>query len=137
MKEYPKITVDALIPIEGDSIILIKRKNPPFKDHWAIPGGFLELGETLENAVIREAKEETSLDIEPIKIINIYSDPNRDPRGHIITAAFYCKKISGTLKADSDAKEIKIFKRKAIKNIKLAFDHDKILTDFFNFLDEL
>ncbi|MHA1379930.1 MAG: NUDIX domain-containing protein [Candidatus Helarchaeota archaeon] len=136
MKKYPQITVDALILLDKDSIILIKRKNPPFKDHWAIPGGFVELGETLEIAVMREAKEETGLDIEPIKIFNIYSDPNRDPRGHTITAAFFCKKIGGNMKADSDAKDIKVFNKESIKNIKLAFDHDKILTDFFEFLKE-
>ncbi len=136
MKKYPKITVDALILLENESIILIKRKNWPFKDYWAIPGGFVELGETLENAVIREAKEETSLDVEPIKIISIYSDPNRDPRGHVITAAFFCKKLGGTMKADSDAKAIKIFNRKEVENINMAFDHAKILSDFFKFLDE-
>jgi len=135
-KKYPQITVDALIPLDHESLVLIKRKNPPYKDHWAIPGGFVELGETLEYAVMREAKEETGLDVEPIKIINIYSDPLRDPRGHTITVAFFCKKIGGSLKADSDAKEIKVFSKKSIKNIKLAFDHQKILTDFFKFFNE-
>lgn len=130
IKKYPRITVDAIILINHDSIVLIKRKYPPYKDQWAIPGGFVELGETIENAVMREAKEETGLDIDPIKILNIYSDPNRDPRGHTITVAYICKKIGGTLKADTDAKNIKIFKRKSIKNIILAFDHSKILADF-------
>ncbi|MFX1451680.1 MAG: NUDIX domain-containing protein [Promethearchaeota archaeon] len=136
IKPYPKITVDAIILIDKDSIVLIKRKNPPFKDYWAIPGGFVELGETLENAVMREAKEETSLDIRPIKILNVYSDPNRDPRGHIITVAYMCEKIGGTLKANSDARDIKIFKKNAIKDIQLAFDHAKILKDYYKSLKE-
>ena len=136
MKPYPKITVDAIILFDKESIVLIKRKNPPYKDYWAIPGGFVELGETIENAVMREAKEETSLDIRPIKILNIYSDPNRDPRGHIITVAYICEKIGGTLKANSDAKDIKIFNKNRIKNIQLAFDHAKILTDFYAILKE-
>ncbi|NVM05064.1 MAG: NUDIX hydrolase [Candidatus Helarchaeota archaeon] len=136
LKPYPKITVDAIILVNKDSIILIKRKNPPYKDHWAIPGGFVELGETLENAVMREAKEETGLDVKPLKILNIYSDPNRDPRGHTITVAYFCEKIDGTLKANSDAKDIKIVNINSIKTIDLAFDHFKILTDFIEFLKE-
>ncbi len=136
LKKYPKITVDAIIMVDKESIVLIKRKNQPYKDCWAIPGGFVELGETLENAVMREAKEETGLDIKPIKILNIYSDPNRDPRGHTITAAFICEKIGGTLKANSDAKDIRIIKINSIETIKLAFDHDKILVDFNEFLKE-
>ena len=129
IKKYPKITVDAIILFNKGSVVLIKRKNPPYKDYWAIPGGFVELGETIENAVLREAKEETSLDIEIIKTLNIYSDPNRDPRGHIITVAFICKTIGGTLKANSDAKDIKVFNKDSIKKINLAFDHKKILKD--------
>ena len=129
IKKYPTITVDAIILLDRDSVVLIKRKNHPYKDYWAIPGGFVELGETIEHAVLREVKEETSLDVEIIKTLNIYSDPNRDPRGHIITVAFICKKIGGTLKANSDAKDIKIFNKDSIKKINLAFDHKKILKD--------
>ena len=136
VKKYPKITVDAIILVDKESIVLIKRKNQPYKDCWAIPGGFVELGETLENAVMREAKEETGLEIKPLKILNIYSDPNRDPRGHTITVAFFCEKIGGTLKADSDAKDIKIVNINSIKMADLAFDHSKILTDFNEFVKE-
>jgi 8-oxo-dGTP diphosphatase len=136
VKKYPKITVDAIILVDKESIVLIKRKNQPYKDCWAIPGGFVELGETLEYAVMREAKEETGLEIKPLKILNIYSDPNRDPRGHTITVAFFCEKIGGTLKANSDAKDIKIININSIKTIELAFDHSKILADFNEFLKE-
>jgi len=131
-RKFPRITVDSIIDL-GDSIVLIKRKNPPFKDHWAIPGGFIELGETVENAVVREAKEETGLDIEIIKVLGVYSDPDRDPRGHVISIVYVCKNKSDLkkdLKADTDAKEVRIFKKEEIKNLELAFDHSKILNDY-------
>ena len=79
----PIPTVDIIIELEGKGIILIKRKNPPYG--WAIPGGFVDYGESLENAAMREAKEETSLDIELIKQFHTYSDPKRDKRFHTIS----------------------------------------------------
>ncbi|MDO9097342.1 MAG: NUDIX hydrolase [Candidatus Methanoperedens sp.] len=119
----PLLTVDALILFEG-KIVLIKRKNPPFKDSFALPGGFVEVGETVEAAVVREAKEETGLDIELIKLLGVYSDPSRDPRGHTVTVC-YLAKGRGKLKAGSDAKDIGLFNLSEIPE--LAFDHNKII----------
>ncbi|MBE6485842.1 MAG: NUDIX hydrolase [Methanosphaera stadtmanae] len=124
----PALTVDTLI-LEDNKIILIKRLNNPFKDYWAIPGGFVEYGEKVEDAAVREAKEETGLDIELTKLVGVYSDPDRDPRGHTVTIAFLSKIIGGTLKSDSDAKDAKFLDINELKNMKLAFDHKEILKD--------
>ncbi|MEE1117175.1 NUDIX hydrolase [Methanosphaera sp.] len=124
----PALTVDTII-IEDNKVILIKRLNNPFKDHWAIPGGFVEYGEKVEDAAVREAKEETGLDIELTKLVGVYSDPDRDPRGHTVTVAFLSKIIGGTLKSDSDAKDAKFIDISELKNMKLAFDHNEILKD--------
>ncbi len=119
----PLLTVDALIIYEG-KIVLIKRKNPPFKDRFALPGGFVEVGERVEEAVAREAKEETGLYIGLIKLQGVYSDPSRDPRGHTVSIC-YLAKGRGKLKAGSDAKEIGLFGLNEIPE--LAFDHNKII----------
>ncbi|MDP2766382.1 MAG: NUDIX hydrolase [Candidatus Methanoperedens sp.] len=119
----PLLTVDALIIYEG-KIVLIKRKNPPFEDRFALPGGFVEVGETVEEAVVREAKEETGLDIGLIKLQGVYSDPSRDPRGHTVSIC-YLAKGRGKLKAGSDAKDIRLFDLYEIPE--LAFDHNKII----------
>ena len=124
----PALTVDTII-IEDNKVILIKRLNNPFKDHWAIPGGFVEYGEKVEDAAVREAKEETGLDIELTKLVGVYSNPDRDPRGHTVTVAFLSKIIGGTLKSDSDAKDAKFIDISELKNMKLAFDHNEILKD--------
>jgi 8-oxo-dGTP diphosphatase len=121
----PLLTVDAVI-IYKRKILLVRRKNSPFKDIFALPGGFVEIGETVEKAAIREAKEETGLDIEIIKLIGVYSDPKRDPRGHTVSVC-YLAKGSGNLKAGSDAKETGLFGLNEIPE--LAFDHNKIIED--------
>ena len=121
----PFLTVDALIIYEG-KLVLVKRKNAPYQGRFALPGGFVEVGETVEEAVAREAKEETGLDIEIIKLLGVYSDPSRDPRGHTVTICFLAKG-SGNLKAGSDAKETGLFGLNEIPE--LAFDHNKIIKD--------
>jgi len=126
VRKIPSLTVDIIIKREDNSVILIRRKKEPFKDQWAIPGGFIEYGETAEHAAIRETKEETGLDVEIIKLVGVYSDPMRDPRGHIISIAFLAREIGGNLVASDDARAVKVFKTTEIpKN--LAFDHAKIL----------
>ena len=129
MSEYkkPSLTVDILIKIDS-GLVLIKRKNDPFKGKWAIPGGFVEYGEKVENAAVREAKEETGLDVTLKEIVGVYSEPGRDPRGHVVSICYFANKKGGTLKAATDAEEVKVFKE--IPWSKLAFDHDKILRDF-------
>jgi 8-oxo-dGTP diphosphatase len=121
------LTVDCLI-FSGDSILLIKRKFPPFEGQYALPGGFVDEDETVESACIREAKEETNLDIINLKLVGIYSKPGRDPRGRTVTAAFLAEaKDMSALKAGDDAKEVELVRD--WKNAELAFDHRKIIED--------
>lgn len=140
----PSLTVDMFIinensestdfDIDNQKFILIKRKNNPYKDHWALPGGFVDYGESTESAAIREAKEETSIDIELIKLFNVYSKPDRDPRGHTVTVVYLAKGDLSQMKADDDAKEIEIFSFKDLNSIDLAFDHSDILEDIKSYL---
>lgn len=122
--KQPRLTVDVIIEYQG-KIVLIKRKNPPLG--WALPGGFVEYGETVESAAIRESKEETGLDLIELKQFHTYSDPNRDPRGHTVSVVFTAKG-KGVLKADDDAEDIGLF---SLENLpELVFDHKKILQDY-------
>lgn len=134
MAEYkiPSVTTDIFIFDDDFNFILIKRKNNPYKDCWALPGGFVEYGESVENAAIREAKEETNIDVELKELVNVYSEPNRDPRGHTITIAYIAKGDINNRKADSDAKEIDVFSLEKLNEINIAFDHEKIIKDCLN-----
>lgn len=124
----PFPTVDVIIEVEG-GIVLIQRKNPPHG--WALPGGFVDYGESLEAAAVREAKEETSLDVELITQLGAYSEPDRDPRQHNISIVFTARpKGNEKPRASSDAQDIGIFDAKSLPE-ELAFDHDKILKDYF------
>ena len=109
------------------AIVLIKRKDPPYG--WAIPGGFVEYGESLESAAIREAKEETSLDVELQYQLGAYSDPSRDPRFHTISVVFVARAQWKPKPAD-DAKETGIFHESSLPET-LVFDHGQILQDYF------
>ncbi len=133
MKEHrnPVPTVDIIIEITRNDgkrgVVLIERKNPPFG--WAIPGGFVDYGETLEQAAIREAKEETSLNIRLKHQMHTYSEPDRDPRQHTISTV-YIAEAEGTPVAQDDAKNTGIFTEEEIV-FPLAFDHRAILADYF------
>ncbi len=127
MFKFPRLTVDIIIEFKG-KIVLIKRKNPPFG--WAIPGGFVEYGETVESAAKREAKEETGLRVINLRQFRVYSDPKRDPRGHTVSVVFTAQG-KGEMKAKDDAKEIGLFTKDNLP-APLAFDHKKILRDYFN-----
>jgi 8-oxo-dGTP diphosphatase len=119
----PLLTVDVIIIIDN-RIVLIQRRNPPYKGQWALPGGFVEVGETVETAAVREAHEETGLDVELKGLVGIFSDPGRDPRGHTVTVCF--KAVGrGTLKASSDAQDAKVFDPDNLPT--LAFDHEYII----------
>ena len=130
----PSITVDAVITAEDRKLVFIRRKNPPFQGLWALTGGYVEYGETLEEALMREVKEETGLVVEIKNIVGVYSDPERDPRGHTITVCFLTKKIGGNLRANSDASEVNCFSPKEALELDLAFDHKKILKDAIRLL---
>ena len=122
----PVPTVDIIIR-NRDGIILIKRKNPPHG--WALPGGFVDYGETLEEAAVREAKEETGLDIRLIAQFHTYSDPERDPRKHTISTVFVAE-ASGTAVPGDDAAELGTFHKDGLPD-KIVFDHKQILEDYF------
>jgi ADP-ribose pyrophosphatase YjhB (NUDIX family) len=123
----PIPTVDIIIEVESNGVILIKRRNPPYG--WALPGGFVDYGESLEEAAKREAKEETSLDVELIRQFHTYSDPDRDPRHHTITTV-YIAIGKGMAQARDDALEIGIFTPSTLPK-EIAFDHRTILEDYF------
>ena len=125
--QNPIPTVDIIIEIESKGIVLIKRKNPPHG--WALPGGFVDYGESLEEAAVREAKEETDLDMKLIEQFHTYSDPKRDPRHHSISTV-YIAKTKGIPHAKDDAIEIGIFNESNLPD-EIAFDHRSILKDYF------
>ena len=129
MKNYkiPSLTTDIFIFDDNTNFILIKRKNDPFKNYWALPGGFVEYGESVETAAIREAKEETSIDVELIDLVNVYSKPDRDPRGHTITISYIAKGNMDNKKADSDACEIGVFSQKIWPTLNLLSTMKKLL----------
>lgn len=125
----PFSTVDAIIEL-AEGIILIERSNPPFG--WAIPGGFVDYGESLEDAVRREMKEETNMDLTEIKQFHTYSNPERDPRFHTIGTVFIAK-AKGKPKAGDDAKGLKIAKYEDLLKLEYAFDHKKIVEDYLRY----
>ena len=128
------MTVDIFIFNENHEFILIKRGNEPFKDHWALPGGFVDYGETTKHAAIREAKEETSIDVELIKLFNVYSDPDRDPRRHTVSVFYLAHGNFDDAKADDDAKDIAVFSFDDLEGKRIAFDHGKILNEVKKYL---
>lgn len=119
----PSLTVDIIILVK-DKIVLIKRLNPPYQGTWALPGGFVDIGETVEKAAVREALEETGLDVELKEMVGVFSDPGRDPRGHTVTICF-TSLGDGTLTASSDAQDAELFDPDDLPE--LAFDHKKII----------
>ena len=127
-KKGPMVTVDAIIEQDG-KILLIKRKDEPFAGAWALPGGFVEYNESTEDAIIREAKEETNLDIAIKTLLGVYSKPGRDPRGHVISIC-YLASATGEEKGGTDASDAKFFSPVEIRGKNLAFDHGKILEDY-------
>jgi 8-oxo-dGTP diphosphatase len=121
----PRLTVDIVIEL-ADRIVLIKRRNPPLG--WAIPGGFVDYGETLEAAAAREAREETSLELRNLRQFHVYSDPARDPRHHTVSVVFTAQGI-GVPRAADDACELGLFDPQSLPD-PIAFDHRRILADY-------
>jgi 8-oxo-dGTP diphosphatase len=125
-RRNPLPTVDIIIHVH-EGIVLIERKNPPYG--WALPGGFIEYGESAEHAAQREAEEETGLMIENVRQFHTYSDPDRDPRFHTITVVFTAR-AKGIPRAGSDAANVGIFGERTLPGM-IAFDHQRILNDYF------
>jgi len=130
----PSPTVDVVIHVAGRGIVLVERKNLP--PGWALPGGFVDYGETCENAAVREAKEETGLDVVLTGLLGVYSDPARDPRGHTMSVVYTAQaRDMGTLAAGDDAGQAALFALDALPP--LAFDHGRIVQDFIAGLTRL
>ena len=136
----PVPAVDFLISKDDNSkILLVRRKNDPFKGMLSIPGGFINEGETAEDAMTREAKEETSLVVEPIAILGVYSDPQRDPRMHTISVTFITRIVQGNEDPRDDAAALQWINIEGeldalIQSQQVAFDHSKILSDYKNWI---
>jgi 8-oxo-dGTP diphosphatase len=123
----PLPTVDIIIEVEGRGVVLIERKNTPHG--WALPGGFVDYGESLEAAALREAQEETSLEVRLTEQFYSYSNPNRDPRQHTISTV-YIARADGVPQGADDAKQAKIFTEEQLPS-PIVFDHRQILSDYF------
>ncbi len=138
----PLLTVDIIIEIVADTaehaahkdegIVLVERKNPPYG--WALPGGFVDYGESMETAAVREAKEETSLDVTLLEQFYAYSAVDRDPRHHTVTTVFIGR-ASGVPRAMDDAKNLGIFNRDNLPDV-IAFDHAEIIQDYYAYRTE-
>ena len=128
-RRSPLPTVDIIIEVAGGGVVLIERKNPPHG--WALPGGFVDYGESLESAAVREAEEETSLQVQLIEQFYTYSDPSRDKRHHTISTV-YIATAQGVPKGADDAKTAKVFAAGQLPQ-PIVFDHLQILSDYFTY----
>jgi 8-oxo-dGTP diphosphatase len=123
--ETPKLMVDVVIPSE-QGVVLVRRGSEPYEGRWALPGGFVEVGETVRQAAVREAAEETGLGVEISRLVGVYSEPDRDPRGHNVSVAFLARVLSGQMQAASDAADVDVLDPASVV---LAFDHARIISD--------
>ncbi|MCC7569079.1 MAG: NUDIX hydrolase [Candidatus Methanofastidiosa archaeon] len=122
----PLLAVDGVLT-DGRRILLIRRKNPPFQGSWALPGGFVTAGETVEAAVIREIREETGIVVFAPVLVGVFSNPSRDPRGHVVSCAFVCNHTLAHFTPGSDASEARLFGLDELPEA-LAFDHKDIIS---------
>jgi 8-oxo-dGTP diphosphatase len=134
----PYVTADTIIIAEDGEILLIRRKNPPFQDHWALPGGFIETGEeAIEDCAVRETLEETGLDVKLAKLLGVWSRPGRDPRGHTLTCVYLTELIPISLKSSArgmdDAAEAMWIHpgSEEFSELNIAFDHRDIIEETF------
>jgi 8-oxo-dGTP diphosphatase len=127
--EGPKLTVDAWARDRRGRILLVRRGRPPFRGKWAFPGGFCEIGETTEEGCAREVLEETGIEVRVGGVRGVYSDPNRDPRGHTVSVLYDAVAVGGRLAGGDDAAEARWFSRRDLARLDLAFDHGSIVRE--------
>lgn len=123
----PFVTVDGVL-VERGKVLLVKRNHPPFEGYWVFPGGHVDYGETVEEAVVREMAEEIGVEVKIEELIDVYSDPAADPRGHRVTIAYLLKRVHGEITIDREASEFKWFSLNRLPS-KIGFDHRVILHD--------
>lgn len=128
-RNTPFVTVDMIIELP-QGVVIIERRNPPFG--WALPGGFVDVGESLEDAACREAKEETNLDLKDLEQMHTYSDPKRDPRFHTVSTVFIAQG-EGQARSGDDAKNLKIVPYEELLKIEYAFDHKQVVMDYLKY----
>jgi 8-oxo-dGTP diphosphatase len=126
--KQPALTVDCVV-FKGEAVVLIRRKNEPFKGQYALPGGFVDRGETVEAACARELREETSLEVSNLRLVGVYSKADRDPRGHTVTVAYLGEADLSTMKAGDDAAEVELVAD--WREQPIAFDHRTIIEDAY------
>lgn len=122
--DFPRLTVDAVV-VRGGRLLAIRRGRPPFRGRPALPGGFVNLGETLRSAVVREVREETGLDVEPTDVVGVFSAPGRDPRGAVVSVAFRARIVGGRPRAGDDAADLLWLVPSDLPE--MAFDHREIV----------
>jgi len=132
LPQTPALTADCVVVDRDRGVLMVRRKNPPFKDYLALPGGFVEIGEAVEDAARRELAEETGLEAMNLALVGVYSRPDRDPRGHVCSVAFLTNDARGDARAGDDAEAVAWIKD--FEGIAIAFDHREIITDALNLI---
>jgi 8-oxo-dGTP diphosphatase len=125
----PLLTVDAWVRDRRGRVLLVRRGGPPFRGTWALPGGFCEVGETTEQCCAREVAEETGVHVRVGRLLGVYSDPRRDPRGHTASVLYEARPLRGVARGGDDAAEARWFTRREVGRLELAFDHGKIVRE--------
>lgn len=128
----PLLTADCVVVDPDRGVLMVRRKNPPFRGDLALPGGFVDIGETVEDAAKRELMEETGIEANNLTLVGVYSKPERDPRGHVCSVAFLVRAKNQEAKAGDDAEAVAWIKN--FDGIEIAFDHRKIITDALNLI---